>query len=62
MYASAYASAKISNELLDFFEEKLIFGLKNILPIDGLFLSMMGATVSEKKDDVEDYLLKIIKR
>jgi len=61
MYATAYASGKISNELLDFFEKKLIFCLKKILPIDGLFLSMMGAAVSEKKDDVEGYLLKIIR-
>ena len=61
MYATAYASGKISNKLLDFFVKKLIFGLKKIMPIDGLFLSMMGAAVSDKIDDVEGYLLKIIR-
>lgn len=60
--AAAMSGGRITAETLEFFEEKLVYGLRKAQAIDGLFLSMHGAAASEKVDDVEGYLLTAVRR
>ncbi len=57
LMATCVASGKLNDEAVDFFREKLVSGLEDCLPLDGLFLSLHGATVSDSIDDVSGYLL-----
>lgn len=52
----------ITAEALDYFEEKLVAGLKAALPVDALFFALHGACASEKIDDVEGHLLAAARR
>lgn len=61
MLAEAMSGGPVSAGTLEFFEEKLVSGLEKIQPVDGVFLSMHGATASEKVDDVEGYLLTAVR-
>lgn len=61
MAANGHAYGIITAEAMDFFEERLVSGLKAILPVDGVFLSMHGAAASEKIDDVEGNLLAAVR-
>ena len=60
--AYAGAGGRVTAEALTFFEEKLISGLKEMLPVDGVFLSLHGAAAVENIDDLEGYLLKAVRR
>jgi microcystin degradation protein MlrC len=51
------AGGKLADEAVAFFKEKLVAGLKACLPLDGVFLSVHGATVSDSHDDVSGLLL-----
>ncbi len=57
LVATCVPSGKLTDEAVEFFREKLVSGLEDCLPLDGLFLSLHGATVSESIDDVSGYLL-----
>jgi microcystin degradation protein MlrC len=59
--AAATSGGRVTAEALEFFEEKLVSGLRKAQPVDGLFLSMHGAAASEKVDDVEGYLLAAVR-
>lgn len=56
------AGGVITNPTLDFFEDKLVNGIKNALPLDGIFLGLHGAASAEKDDDLEGYLLSVLRR
>ena len=60
--AWAGAGGIITNDTLDFFEDKLVNGVKNALPVDGIFLGLHGAASAEKDDDLEGYLLSALRR
>jgi microcystin degradation protein MlrC len=52
------AGGTIGEETLKFLAARLVEGLKQSLPLDGVFLSLHGAAASEKEDDVEGFLLQ----
>jgi microcystin degradation protein MlrC len=56
--ASGSAGGTIRAETLEFLAAHLVEGLKQSLPLDGVFLSLHGAAASEKEDDVEGFLLR----
>ncbi|MDP6042750.1 MAG: M81 family metallopeptidase [Candidatus Latescibacteria bacterium] len=60
--AWAGAGAIISTETLEFFEDKLVNGIKDALPLDGIFLALHGAASAQKDDDLEGYLLSALRR
>src|SRR5689334_8153308 len=51
------AGGAITEETLAFLTARLVEGLKQSLPLDGVFLSLHGAAASEQEDDVEGFLL-----
>ena len=55
------AGGTITAQTLDFFTERLITGLKNSLPVDAVYLALHGAAASEKVEDVEGYLLTLVR-
>jgi len=59
--AAATSGGRVTAEALEFFEKKLVTGLRKVQPVDGIFLSMHGAAASEKVDDVEGYLLAAVR-
>ena len=56
--ASGSAGGIISAAAFDFLAARLVEGLKQSLPLDGVFLFLHGAAASEKEDDVEGFLLQ----
>jgi microcystin degradation protein MlrC len=52
------AGGTIRRETLVFLAGRLVEGLRQSLPLDGVFLSLHGAAASEKEDDVEGFLLQ----
>lgn len=56
------AGGRVEAKALEFFEEKLVSGLKKALPLDGIFLSLHGAGCTEELDDMEGYLLSVIRK
>jgi microcystin degradation protein MlrC len=52
------AGGTIGEPTLEFLAARLVEGLKESLPLDGVFLSLHGAAASEKEDDVEGFLLQ----
>jgi len=59
--ALASSGGRIETKALEFFKEKLASGLKKALPLDGIFLSLHGAASTEKLDDMEGYLLSVVR-
>ncbi len=51
------AGGTITAETLDFLSTRLIEGLTQSLPLDGVFLSLHGAAASAGEDDVEGHVL-----
>ncbi|MBM3957874.1 MAG: M81 family metallopeptidase, partial [Gemmatimonadetes bacterium] len=47
----------LAHEVVEFFESRLVGGLRAALPLDGVLLSLHGACASERIDDVEGHLL-----
>jgi microcystin degradation protein MlrC len=62
LQAYAVAGGRVTREALAFFEEKLVAGIKQLLPVDGVFLSLHGAAAVEGLDDLEGYLLKAVRQ
>ncbi len=60
--AWAGASGPITTDTLEYFEEKLVTGIQNALPLDGIFLGLHGAAASHKDDDLEGYLLESLRK
>jgi microcystin degradation protein MlrC len=59
--AWAIAGGRMTAETLEFFEEKLVSGLKKVQPLHGVFLSLHGAAAVETVDDLEGYLLRAVR-
>jgi microcystin degradation protein MlrC len=60
--AWAMSGGRITTQASEFLEQQLVTGLQRILPVDGIFLSMHGATASEKVDDVVGSLAAAVRR
>lgn len=58
----AGASGIITAETLNFFEKKLVEGLKAVQPIDGFYFDLHGAGQAENAPDSEGYLLAAARR
>ncbi len=56
------SGGRVTAEALESFEASLISGLETNLPLDGVLLSMHGASASEMVDDLEGYLLAAARR
>ncbi len=55
------AGGTITAATLDTLTNRLIAGLKQSLPLDGVFLSLHGAAASEQVDDVEGHVLQAVR-
>lgn len=55
------AGGKITAATLDTLTQNLVAGLKESLPLDGVFLSLHGAAASDHEDDVEGHLLQAVR-
>ncbi len=60
--AWAGACGTITAEALEYFEDKLVTGLRQAMPLDGIFLGLHGAAASHKDDDLEGYLVEALRR
>ena len=60
--AWAMSGGRVTTEMLEYLENELISGLKESLPLDGVLISMHGASASEKVDDLEGYLLAKVRQ
>lgn len=60
--ANAMAGGRITEETLAFLKNKLLVGLKEVLPVDGVFLSLHGAASSEETDDLEGQVLHAVRQ
>jgi microcystin degradation protein MlrC len=58
----AGAHGPLTAETVRFFEEKIVTGLKQALPLDGVFLSLHGAAASEEVPSVEGHLAAAARR
>ncbi len=52
----------VKHEVVDYFLEKVIPGLKAALPLDGVFVGLHGATQSDTSDDVCGDILEAIRQ
>jgi microcystin degradation protein MlrC len=52
------AGGTITAETLDHLTARFVAGLRQALPLDGVFLSLHGAAASTQEDDVEGHLLQ----
>jgi len=57
----ALANGPLTAQAVEFFREKLVAGLEDALPIDGVYLFLHGAAASERIPDVEGYLLSAVR-
>jgi microcystin degradation protein MlrC len=55
------AGGAITRETLDFLTARLVEGLEQSPPLDGVFLSLHGAAAAEGEDDVEGSLLQTVR-
>jgi microcystin degradation protein MlrC len=60
--AWAMSSGRITTNALRFLEEELISGLKRAIPVDGVLLSLHGASAAQGIDDPTGYLLSKIRK
>ncbi|MCX6050277.1 MAG: M81 family metallopeptidase [Chloroflexi bacterium] len=56
------ANGMLTAETLAFFEDKIVTGLQQALPLDGFFFDLHGAAAAENEPDVEGYLLAAARR
>lgn len=59
---NAYSGGIIEHNVLEGFIENTITQLKNIMPIDGLFLSLHGATQTDEQEDACGYLIEKLRK
>jgi microcystin degradation protein MlrC len=55
------AGGTITQQTLEFLTGRLVEGLKQSMPLDGVFLSLHGAAASDNEDDVEGVLLQSVR-
>jgi len=55
------AGGTITDQTLAFLTERLVTGLTQVLPVDGVFLSLHGAAAAESEDDVEGHVLQAVR-
>lgn len=58
---TAQSGGTVEHEVVDYFMEKTIPGLKAALPLDGVFVGLHGATQSDASDDVCGDILEAIR-
>lgn len=58
----AGANGIITADTLSFFEQKIVAGLKEAHPIDGMFFALHGAGAAENVPDSEGHLLTAVRR
>jgi len=61
LYAFGHANGRLEDKVLRFFEDKLVEGLKKAPPIDGILFALHGAACAEGVDDIEGYLLSVVR-
>jgi len=61
LYGFGQANGRVETKALQFFEEKLVEGLTKVLPIDGMFFALHGAASAEEEDDMDGYLLSVVR-
>jgi microcystin degradation protein MlrC len=61
LMAKAVPNGKLTEETVEYFREKLSTGLASLLPVDGVLLSVHGATASVQCDDISGLLLKTVR-
>lgn len=59
--ACGNAGGAITTDTLNFLTARLIDGLRQSLPYDGVFLSLHGAAASQQEDDVDGFLLEKVR-
>jgi microcystin degradation protein MlrC len=60
--AWAMSSGRVSDQALHFLERKLVNGLQQAMPLDGVLISFHGASAAQGIDDPEGYLLSAIRK
>jgi len=58
----AGAGGRIAGQTLEYFERRLVAGLQEAPPLDGIFLALHGAAAAEGEDDLEGRLLAAVRR
>ena len=58
---SAQSGGTVEHEVVDYFLDKVISGLKAALPLDGVFIGLHGATQSDASDDVCGDILEAVR-
>jgi len=61
LYAWGQAGGRVEAKAVQFFEEKLVAGLKKALPLDAMFFALHGAASAEEIDDMDGYLLSVVR-
>ena len=59
--AWALSGGRITAEALEFIASRLVSGLREVPPVDGVYLSLHGAAASEKVDDVQGHILSAVR-
>lgn len=59
--AWAMSGGRITAPALDFFKQRLVAGLREAGPVDGVFFSLHGAAAAENEDDPQGYLLAAVR-
>ena len=59
--AWAGAGGTITADTLNVLTDRLLTGLKDAMPLDGVLLSLHGAAASDEHDDVEGYVLESVR-
>ncbi|MBR1983192.1 MAG: M81 family metallopeptidase [Clostridia bacterium] len=62
VYIRSGSGGPLDSKVVDWFIEKTINGLKRELPLDGVVLSLHGATTSDKSDDVCGDILQAVRQ
>jgi microcystin degradation protein MlrC len=60
--ARATSGGRLTDQALEFLQAKLLSGLKEVLPVDGVFMSLHGAASSESTDDLEGGMLRAVRQ
>ncbi len=60
--ARATSNGRLAKSTFEFLEGKLLAGLKEVLPVDAVFLSLHGASSVEQIDDLEGHVLSNVRQ
>jgi microcystin degradation protein MlrC len=62
VYIRAGSGGPVDSKVVDWFIKKAIDGIKKEMPLDGVILSLHGATVSDKSEDVCGDIIEAIRK